>query len=111
MTNLLLQSDASALGGLVIFGAFWLICSLIVGVVGQNKTIGFGGSFALSLFLSPLIGFIVAIASPRKQKPQAPKTYKCNHCQLVSQQYSYYCPRCKKDNEGFTEEENKQKFT
>ncbi|SFT75488.1 hypothetical protein SAMN05216474_2182 [Lishizhenia tianjinensis] len=52
------------MGILVLAG--WFILCLIVGAIGKSRRIGFWGSFLLSLFLSPLIGFIVALVSQRK---------------------------------------------
>lgn len=41
----------------------WIIFSFIVGFVGTGKNIGFWGAFLLSLFLSPIIGLIIALTS------------------------------------------------
>lgn len=41
----------------------WIIFSLIVGIIGSDRKIGFWGSFLLSLVLSPLIGLIIALLS------------------------------------------------
>ena len=38
----------------------------LVGQLGKNRRIGFGWSFALSLFLSPIIGLIITLASKKK---------------------------------------------
>ncbi len=38
----------------------------LVGQLGKNRKIGFGWSFALSLFLSPVIGLIITLASKKK---------------------------------------------
>ena len=38
----------------------------LVGQLGKNRNIGFGWSFALSLFLSPLIGLIITLFSKKK---------------------------------------------
>jgi len=70
----------------------WFILSLIVGFMGSGRKIGFFGGFMLSLLVSPLIGFIIVIASPSeldvavkkkyiesessKSKPLKPKGYK-----------------------------------
>jgi len=42
---------------------FWIIGCIVAAFIGQNKTIGAAGSFFLSLFLSPVIGIIVALLS------------------------------------------------
>jgi hypothetical protein len=38
----------------------------LVGLVGKNRKIGFGWSFVLSLFLSPVIGLIITLFSKKK---------------------------------------------
>lgn len=41
----------------------WIILSIVVGSVGSSRRIGFFVAFLVSLFLSPLIGFIVVALS------------------------------------------------
>lgn len=48
----------------IIFG--WVILSFIVAFIGSDRKIGYGGTLLLSLLLSPIIGALFAIASPRK---------------------------------------------
>ena len=38
----------------------------LIGQLGKNRNIGFGWSFALSLFLSPIIGLIITLCSKKK---------------------------------------------
>lgn len=38
----------------------------LVGQLGKNRKIGFGWSFTLSLFLSPIIGLIITLFSKKK---------------------------------------------
>lgn len=38
----------------------------LVGQLGKSRKIGFGWSFALSLFLSPIIGLIITLFSKKK---------------------------------------------
>ena len=45
---------------------FWIIFCFVVGTVGKKRKIGFAGAFFLSLFLSPLIGLIIAYNSDKK---------------------------------------------
>lgn len=45
----------------------WLVLSAIVGAIGGERKIGVAGAFFVSLFLSPLIGLIITISSPRKE--------------------------------------------
>jgi len=44
----------------------WLLFSVIIGVVGSNRKIGFAGAFFLSLLLSPFIGLIITLVSKSK---------------------------------------------
>lgn len=45
----------------------WLVLSFIIGSLGKDKKIGFGGAFLVSLFFSPIIGLLVVIASSPDQ--------------------------------------------
>lgn len=49
----------------------WVIVSLFVGAIGSGKTIGFWGSFLLSVVLSPVIGFIILLFYPSKKHREA----------------------------------------
>lgn len=40
--------------------------SILIGQLGKKRKIGFGWSFALSLFLSPIIGLIITLFSKKK---------------------------------------------
>ena len=44
----------------------WIVLSVVIGIIGGNRKIGFGGALILSLLLSPLIGLIVTLASQSK---------------------------------------------
>ena len=50
--------------------AIWLIGAVVVGAIGNSKTIGFGGAFLLSILLSPLIGLVITLFSPSKERQQ-----------------------------------------
>ena len=41
----------------------WLIFSILIGILGSNRKIGFAGAFFLSLLLSPIIGLIFTLTS------------------------------------------------
>jgi hypothetical protein len=41
------------------------IISALVALLGQNRKIGYGWSFALCLFLSPIIGLIIILFSKK----------------------------------------------
>ena len=45
---------------------FAILLSLGVGAIGNKRKIGFGWSFVLSIFLSPLIGLIITLCSKKK---------------------------------------------
>lgn len=47
---------------------FWLCAALFVGFMGSGKTLGFWGSFIISLIFSPLIGIIVVLFSKSKTR-------------------------------------------
>jgi hypothetical protein len=46
---------------------YWVIFSLLIGLLGANKKMGFWGLFFCSLFLTPFIGIIILLTSARKQ--------------------------------------------
>ncbi|MFI3258889.1 MAG: hypothetical protein R3Y16_02200 [Rikenellaceae bacterium] len=49
---------------LVIFGLIsGSFFSVVVGLIGSNRRIGFGWAFILSLLLSPLIGLLITLLS------------------------------------------------
>jgi uncharacterized integral membrane protein len=42
----------------------WIICVLIVTLIGHNRKIGWKKSLILSLLLSPIIGYLIVITYP-----------------------------------------------
>lgn len=49
---------------LIIFGiASGTLFSILVGIIGSNRRIGFGWSFLLSIITTPIIGLIVTLFS------------------------------------------------
>lgn len=44
----------------------WIGLSVLVGVLGEKRAIGFMWGMFLSLLLSPLLGFIIVMCSSRK---------------------------------------------
>ena len=46
----------------------WIALSFFVGWLGADRRVGFWGAFLLSIFLSPLIGFIVTIISKTNEQ-------------------------------------------
>jgi len=59
----------------------WLIITVIVGILGEEREIGGGKSLLISLFLSPLIGAIFVATSPKKnpKKELSPKVKELIH--------------------------------
>ena len=51
--------------------AFWVIASLLIALCGMRRKFGFWGYLFISLFLSPLIGFGLMIASDPVYRHQA----------------------------------------
>ena len=43
-----------------------VVISALVALVGQNRKIGYGWSFVLCLFLTPIIGLIIILFSKKK---------------------------------------------
>lgn len=53
------------------YPAIMLFLSLIIGYIGRHRKMGFWGYFFGSLVLTPLIGFLLVIASdPKEDKNQ-----------------------------------------
>lgn len=86
----------------------WIVFSILVGLMGEKRSIGFGGALLLSLILSPLAGFIITACSGTKVV--AVVKYKCKHCDYVMMQRCAYCERCMRDTDGFTVEQNKERY-
>ncbi len=45
---------------------FLIIFAALVALLGKNRKIGYGWSFVLCLFLSPIIGLIIILFSKKK---------------------------------------------
>jgi hypothetical protein len=82
----------------MILGIPWLLACILVGFVGQNRSIGYWGTFALSLILSPVVGLIIALCSNKLIPAQI--TYTCKWCKFTSTVNSHFCPGCDKDLSG-----------
>lgn len=49
------------------FLALYLLLSLIAGIIGSNRTIGFWGFFVLSIVVTPLVTLVVlAVTGPKR---------------------------------------------
>lgn len=51
----------------------WIILTMVVTAIGDKRKIGSLGAFFISLFLSPLIGFLVVLSSKRKDTEEFEK--------------------------------------
>jgi len=52
-----------------LFFAVWVLLSLLIGQLGTRRKFGFYGHFLISIFLSPLCGMFVLLAtSPRPRR-------------------------------------------
>jgi hypothetical protein len=81
---------------MVIFVA-WIIFAVLVGVYAEKKGRSGPGFFFLSLLLSPLIGFLIAIVSSpiREKVAQQSGLKKCPDCAEYVQQDAWVCRFCK----------------
>ena len=43
----------------------WCLISVLIGLVGSRRKIGFAWTFVFSLILTPVVGLIAALTSPR----------------------------------------------
>lgn len=72
---------------------FWIIFAVVVGVLGKDRRIGGGMAFLASIFLSPLIGLIITLASekidPRANAttPQAHKLFADGERKIRNKEY------------------------
>ena len=44
----------------------WVLLAVIIGFMGKNRKFGFWGYVLFSLFLTPLIGILLVLASDKK---------------------------------------------
>lgn len=51
----------------------WITLSFFVGWLGAERRVGFWGAFLLSIFLSPLVGFIVTVISKTNEQERREK--------------------------------------
>lgn len=54
----------------------WLIFAILVGLLGQNRKIGFGMAFFWSILLSPLIGIMIVLISDKNNANKTTPKYK-----------------------------------
>jgi hypothetical protein len=75
---------------------FWVTLSVLVGVYASKKGRSGAGYFFLSLLLSPLIGFLVALLSSPDREAAARKSglKKCLQCAEFVQADALVCRFC-----------------
>lgn len=62
---------------LILFGLFTgCTLSVLVGLIGSNRTIGFGWAFVISLVTTPLIGLIITLLFDKKH-PYENRSWGC----------------------------------
>lgn len=81
----------------------WLVLCVVVGYVAQSVGRSFGSYFAIALFLSPLIGFIIlAIKGKATEEEILNENEHIFYCSTCNSTYSSlgekeeYCPECGK---------------
>jgi hypothetical protein len=81
-----------------VFIAWLVLCGAAAAYASNNGRSG-AGVFFLSLFLSPLVGFLVAVSmEPHQQKVAAARGMKkCPHCSQFIAPDASTCPFCQKD--------------
>lgn len=78
----------------------YLMFCFIFAAAGSGKSIGYWGAFFCCVFITPVIGLIIAIASSREY------VIVCKHCQHKTKQDTptppEFCPKCDKNQIGLT---------
>lgn len=100
--NIYLYTIKRVASGLVLLMIFfgWFILSLVVGAYGSSKNVsgGFLGSFIVSLFFTPIIGFIaVAVSKPSEKNLIRGGMKKCPYCAELVKGEAIVCKHCGKE--------------
>jgi len=62
----------------MILNLLYITLCFVIAFIGSNRKFGFWGYFFCSIFLTPLIGALVLVASDPRPKPQK-KCPKCSY--------------------------------
>jgi hypothetical protein len=95
------------MGALLVLILFYTCFVALFALAGSNRSIGYWGAFWVILLTTPTIGLVITLCSSRIKEEII---YKCKHCQYLTNSRNCYCPRCTKDTDGFTLEQNKERF-
>ncbi len=76
--------------------ACYILLAATAAKLGSGKESGIGKVFLCSIFLTPIIGFIYALNSPKKNVLKIVH-YCCPSCGLEHTTKHEYCPTCRKE--------------
>lgn len=65
----------------------WFVFSMLVGAVAKNRKLGEWPGFFLALLLSPVIGLLIALVSPRKEVPVIYNNYTPSEADQIKKIY------------------------
>ena len=80
----------------------WITLSFIFGFIGKDRRIDYWPTVLLSLFLSPIIGLIFALASKRIEDMPTSNYRSTNSSNDFSQKNYWTCPKCTNKNSNST---------
>jgi len=90
-------------GNWIIFIAVWVALCIVAGRIASNKGRDFVQFFLLSLFLSPLLGILVALAARpdtaelEKEQLDSGTLKRCPYCEELIRQEAVKCRHCGAD--------------
>ena len=61
---------------MIVLIIIWIIVSLLIGGAGMDRQIGFWGAFLMSVLLTPIIGLLFVLSSPRNSVIEIEKLQK-----------------------------------
>ena len=73
----------------------YLASAIYIGFKGQNRKIGWLRTLIVSIFLTPIVGYIAYLKSSKDECTL--KVYKCKRCEFIYTEKHSVCPLCAKD--------------